>query len=338
MLEVNAPASCRVNSLSSRQFAGLQRRASYWEWAIELEPYDVVGAMFNSAEVAIADWRVEVPDSIAATLRRKLAEVDARIDALRSPIPLKVLTNPGFEAPADRQGIIGWVHARPGEPIDIATESSQQKSGQQSLRLSVQGPGQVGWVRSRTIPTPKTGRIFVTVWLKTEDPKRQPPFRLAIDGRLNGQPYYQYASIGLGDDARPLTSSWQQYLLPVDYLPTQGLTDLRVGFDMMGEGTIWIDDVQVFDFLLYDNQPLELLKMVALAKDQLNQGKVVQCQRFLDSYWPRFLLEHVAVQPRVAQNPPTNQPPPVKPAESDPKENKSVLDRVKLWPNKLFRF
>ena len=337
-LDVKAPATCRVDSLNPRRPVSLDRRRTSTRWAVELEPFDLVGAVFNSPNVAIADWQAELPDGIVPELRRKVAAVDARVDALKNPIPLKVLSNPGFESPNDQSGIIGWVHARPANAIDISTDEKQHKSGKRSLRLSVRGNGQVGWVRSRVFPTPKTGRVFVTVWLRIDDPKQQPPLRLAIEGRLNGQTYYQYASVGLGDKGRPLSNTWQQYLLPVDDLPTKGLTDLRVGFDMMKQGTVWIDDVHVYDFLLYDNQPLELLKMVALAKDQLNQGKVVQCQRFLDSYWPRFLLEHVEVQPRVARNPPSKLAKPPKPPETKPQESKSVLDRVKLWPNKLFRF
>ena len=184
--------------------------------------------------------------------------------------------------------------------------------------MTVKQGGKNAWIRSQPFPTPATGRVSVMVWLRIADPAQQPPLRLAIEGKLNGEVYYRYATVGRGTDVK-LADNWPTYpyLFHVDDLPARGLTDLSVGFDLMGPGTVWIDDVQVLDRWFYQNERDELLKKIALAKKQLYEGKVVRCHRFLDSYWPRFLLQHVPPPTRMAQNP--RRAPAVRPKPAPPK-------------------
>jgi hypothetical protein len=176
----------------------------------------------------------------------------------------------------------------------------------------VEGPHNIGWVRSEPFQPPSTGRIVVLAWIRTRDRQQQPPFRLAIDGLLNGQSYYRFAPLGTdisaqtrkptGQDTQPLSDSWSEspFLLPIEDLPTSGLTELLIGFDLMGEGEVWIDDVQVFDLYFQQNELDELLKNAAMADLHLGKGQVAQCARYLDGYWPRFLLEYAPPPPLVA--------------------------------------
>ena len=182
----------------------------------------------------------------------------------------------------------------------------------------------VVWVRSDPIPTPTTGRLAIWVWLKTPDEKRQPKLRLAIEGQLDGQPYYRRANVGGSEDGRPtqpLQQQWSPFLFPVDDLPTTGLTDLQIGFDLMDEGELWIDEVQVFDLYFADNERETLLKSAYLADFQVQEGKVGDALHFVESYWPQFLRRNVALeQPRVAALPErstTPLPAPAKPAQAD---------------------
>ena len=131
-------------------------------------------------------------------------------------------------------------------------------------------------------------------WLKVRDEKRQPPLRLAIEGRHNGETYYRYAKVGaLAPEIPPIREDWAPYTFQVDDLPHSGLTELRVGFDLMGEGEVWVDDVQLFDIWFSKNERNELTKNIALADLYLGEGQVSDCQRFLDGYWAKFLVQHV---------------------------------------------
>ena len=47
--------------------------------------------------------------------------------------------------------------------------------------------------------------------------------------------------------AWPSPTSGGQYIFQVDDLPLEGLSLLHVRFDLMGQGEVWVDDVQLFD-------------------------------------------------------------------------------------------
>jgi hypothetical protein len=82
------------------------------------------------------------------------------------------------------------------------------------------------------------------------------------------------------------------------------LTDLRVGFDLMTKGKVWIDDVQVLDLFFDENERNELSKIVAVANFQLGEGRLSDCRQTLESYWPLYLWEHAPDgPPQVARAP-----------------------------------
>jgi hypothetical protein len=169
----------------------------------------------------------------------------------------------------------------------------------------------VAWVRSETFAPPKTGRLSMIAWLKISDPQKQPKLRLALEGKLDGKAFYRRANVGQAEDAtsvKPLTTDWAPYRFAVNDLPLTGLADLRIGFDLMGEGEVWIDDVQLFDLWFEEAERDELLKNIATADLQRTAGRLPQCNQFLEGYWPQFLLRHVALETETSE---TSLPAPV---------------------------
>jgi len=121
---------------------------------------------------------------------------------------------------------------------------------------------------------------------------------------------------------------------------------LRVGFDLMSEGEVWIDNIKIYDLWFQESEKRELLKHIALAYTQRSELKVADCERFLTSYWAKFLTRHVPLnQPRVANLPAKAATPaaveaePAQPDALAPKAPPSMMDRVKDWiPKKMFPF
>jgi hypothetical protein len=149
--------------------------------------------------------------------------------------------------------------------------------------------------------------LSVLAWVRVNDPAKQPKLRLAVEGKIDGKPFYRRANIGASEDGqpvRPIQKEWSPYRFPLTDLPLDGLTDIQIGFDLMGEGDVYIDQVSIYDLWFADNERDELLKNIATADLQLTSGQVADCERFLDSYWSRFLQDHVPLSaPRVAAAP-----------------------------------
>jgi hypothetical protein len=312
-------------ALGNRKLAPAQRTGDSQSFVIELAAYDLLAMKSAATRSEVTGWQVTLPSSVADELRSKVDALRAKAIALRSSKPLDTLANCDFEKPADSTPP-GWIHAQdPG--ITVKLDGSMAR-GKQALYLKT--PGAVAWVRSDPFPVPSTGRLSVWVWLKVKESQTQPPLRLAIEARHRDKTYYRFAAVGAGTGSPPLKDQWAPYLFQVDDLPTSDLTDLRIGFDMMGAGEVWIDDVQVFDTYFHDHEQDELLKMIALADLHLGKGNVGDCQKALESYWLRFLDENVssAAPPRVA----TAIKPRVEPAPAmTTDDKKTVRERVWNW-------
>ena len=160
---------------------------------------------------------------------------------------------------------------------------------------------------SRPFVVPDTGRLAVSVWLRVADAARQPPLRLALEGKFHGRDYYKFASVGLvpagGQPAAPILPQWKQYLVPVDDLPLGGQNSVRVRFDLMGPGEVWVDDVQVFCLAFNRAEMVELSKIITLADVKLQNGQIGDCLHLLEGYWPRFLEENVPLPAEAEARP-----------------------------------
>ena len=114
------------------------------------------------------------------------------------------------------------------------------------------------------------------------------------------------------------------------------LKSLRIGFDLLGPGTVWIDDVQLSGLLFETLEQRELNQIVARSHRQWKQAKYGDCARALDHYWPQFLREYVPLPTQRMAAAPTTPSPPSPPAEE--KRQPSVLDRVKRFVPRVPRF
>ena len=75
-----------------------------------------------------------------------------------------------------------------------------------------------------------------------------------------------------------------------DDLPIDGLTDVRVGFDLMGPGEVLIDNIQLYDRWFDENDAKAITQMLASTGPLLSKPETIDsCRRLLESYWIRFL-------------------------------------------------
>jgi len=305
-IDVTAPAGARFESLDpSRSVPAPQGAAGQQRWTVDIEPYDLVAGRFSTSEVALARPRIALEGDVATALQSRILDLGARVTALQQPTTT-VVTNPSFETQAsESEPLPGWVVS--DQPGSQAVLDGQQKhGGVQSVKLSSDEP--VTWLVSAPFAPPKSGRIMVQVWLRVADAAHQPPLRLALGGRLNDQDYYRYALVGAGPTAKKVGTQWSPYVFPVHDLPAEGLSDLRVRFDLMGAGEVWIDDIELREFS--DDELKELARLITSALYKLRNDQLSDCQRLLDGFWPRYLVSNVALERLPLTSRPRFDPPP----------------------------
>ncbi len=299
-VRVRAPPGCRLEELTGRRrVAPLRNDSEGTYWSVDLGPYEVVAVRLSAPDVAYSQPRARWPQVVEAELGQRIRLLGAKAAALRQPPPLNVLNNPGFERrPTSGEEVPGWAITRQPDS-QVQTDTQQHHDGTQSAHMASTGP--VTCLVSRPFPAPDTGRLAMSVWLRVADAGRQPRLRLAVEGKLDGQDYYRFAPVGLARPGTPpapaIATEWRQFIFQVDDLPLEGLTQMRVRFDLMGAGEVWVDDVRLFDLAFNEKELRELAKLITIAEFQLQSGRLSDCLRILDGYWARFLETHVPVDP-----------------------------------------
>ncbi|MDA7950517.1 MAG: family 10 glycosylhydrolase [Pirellulaceae bacterium] len=282
----------QIRSQSGRNLPPLIQHGTGTSWHLQLEPYELVSAQLGVPRFEIAKIETTLPPQLSNELHQELTFISGKLNHLLHPTPLPLLTNPDFELPPEtakvgtEADILGWTHALGNDHVFGLDQGSAQQ-GESALKIHSKKGG--AWIRSQTIPVPASGRLAMWAWVKNDLANGRPPqLRLSLEGNHRGTTYYRFATVRQPENQSP--QEWIPYLFQIDEIP-QDLTDLKVGFDLMDEGTVWIDNVQLFDTWLQNHERAAFSKMVGLAHFQLNQGDLANCLETLDSYWPRYIRD-----------------------------------------------
>jgi len=337
-LKLETTPQCRLRRLGTEgQAMPLARGEEHHQWNVTLQPYDLVAARLTEGEVRLVGLDFELPEESRAQLSAQIEDLGARAAGLSRQAKYDVLANPGFEEADGGSGIAGWSLLDPAAEVQVTQDRERARSGSASVRLASQA--QVASLQSHLFPAPASGRLAVSAWLRVDDEQRQPVLRIALEGPEDGRIYYRFAQVG-GDGAEGvrLTRQFKQFVFPIDDLPLEGLAQMRVRFDLIGAGTVWIDDVELFHLRFTKNERVELSKILVAASRALEAGQVADCLHLLEGYWPQFLAANVtpaqAAPIRTARVPERPAPPP--PAE--PSEEPGMLDRIREYVPSFLRF
>ena len=268
--------------------------------AIQLPAFGVAGGKLTGQRAVVVDYTYQVDENIKPLLRKETYAIQAKLNLAKSSTPLRSLKNPRFEETTASSSAAWDFGSQSSDQIQIDGQEGFDSSS--SLRLA--STGNAVWVRSNRFSVPNTGRISVTAYLKIEDPNHQPPLRIAIEGETQTSTYYRFGNVGsLAPEAssKQIDSQWRRFAVHFDDLPTDGLRDLRIGFDLMGQGTVWIDNVAVHDRWFDGNDAKAITQLLASAAPLMeNPHSFESCRRILESYWPQFLDYYIDIEPENA--------------------------------------
>jgi hypothetical protein len=340
-VRISVPPDAELTEIASRREAVARHRDEMgMTWHVTLEPYDVAAAWISSPHAKIEAARAEIDPAAWRELDQRITDLASRAAVLRDPPPLTVLRNAGFDEPPSAGGGIPYWTASRGEGVSVELTGEMALRGGTAVRLASQMPA--ASLVSEPFPPPRTGRLAVAAWLRTGDESAQPPLRLAIEGQWNGQPFVWQQPLGQNSPHPKLGTTWKQYLFYVHDVPHSGLSDLRLRFDLLGPGEVWIDDVQLFDLLFErDTELIEFSKLISLAGVKLQRRQAGECLKLLDGYWPRFVQAHVPLPASPSAAPvrpapwqgPIAAPAPARPARppSEPGWLERMYRRLPNW-------
>lgn len=327
-VRVKAPAGCSLEELTGlRRVPPLARDAQGAYWQLNLAPYEVVGVVFSAAGVQLSEPTVHWSDKVYAALQRRIADLGDRTAVLKHPPSLKTLRNGDFEQPSTSEALPAWsVQAKPGAKATL--DRTQKHGGAQAVHLSSTGSPLL--LASDRFVVPNTGRLTIDVWVRVADPGK--PMRLWV--AAEGSHHNAYFIRGKDIPALP-DAQWNWYRININDLPLEGLSPLRLRFDTVGAGDIWIDDIRLeaLSFSLEEN--FALLKLLAPADIKLQNGQVADCLELLEGYWPHFLIRNVPL-PEIPISQRPDSPPRAAENPEDP-AGKGLMGRMKQWLPEKFR-
>jgi hypothetical protein len=298
-------------------------------WTISLAPYDVQAVQLDSGGVRLNGVTVRLSEAAKLELSARLADLDGRDT---DPHTYSALANSGFELLGD--GVLpGWRTVGNGS---AELDATGPYAGKTCLRLQTKGEPIA--VESDPFPIPPTGQFALTALVRGRKLAPDAELRMILQADLEKQVYRRAVILGgQRPGAFPLTEEWRNYPILVNDLPLQSGEKMRVRFELSGDGEIWIDEIQTYDLLFplpfysgKDAEYWEFVKLRTSTEKDIQKGRIADCVRRLEGYWPRFYSAYTPVAPRrVATQPPPQADPISPPAEPAEQHSPSLGEKLR---------
>lgn len=301
--------------------------------------------------------RLGAPDDKAQTANqtpppaaRLLGGLEAPTRLFRKPNETPETPNAPSAAPENVAAIPGWRAFGPTD-VDVSLDSNVVRQGRASLRLASTGGS--GGVVGRPFEAPTTGRLCAQICFGVPTDATALPLRVCLTGRLDGEPYSRQLLVGptILERARRAAAEsgdsddgvvWVRDVILFERLPLDGLSETSLRFDLLGAGTVWLDDVKLFKLAFSDAEQKALTRLVGVAERRVSQEKILDLLQFLDGYWPRALREQIPDDSPLLESrrraseataPPAPAETPEKPEKPEKKKNslEKAFDRLKFW-------
>lgn len=290
---------------TTEQFAAGQQL-----WSLQLAPYEVHAVRFSGGAPRVERIEARVSEIGMQELTARVTELKER-DLIATP-RYTALKNPGFEGKGTAALPAGWQLV--GDPATSRAEldANNPQELQTCLHLANQGGG-TAVIESDEFVVPPTGQLGMLAFIRGANFGADTTLRLVFE--IEGQPtrYRRYSVLGGNRaDAIPIAADWGGgYAFGQADLPLDASAQMRVKFELSGQGDVWIDNVQLYDLLFPlsfygpgDGERLQLVKRRTEVERALQRGELAACVRTLEGYWPRFINAYTPrVESQIATQP-----------------------------------
>jgi hypothetical protein len=270
-------------------------------WTITLKPYEWQTICIDDPQLSISRWAHEPEEKAIEIAKAKLNDLSERVKRLHTTrlAPLDSLINGDFESFGADGKPMGWTYST--LPSTKISPSTAPYRGNSCVRLENEsGSNAPLWLQSSPLRLPKTGRMAVELWIRKEPGSEEPKVRLTLQGRQSdGSRYERSQLLGRGSGDAPISERWETapLVLLVSDLPTSGIEDLRVEIDLLGGGTIYVDEVKVYGVYLHPDERNLIRNEIFAASEPFRDPALTvrldEIERLWKSYWGEYLRRYV---------------------------------------------
>ena len=273
---------------------------------LDLLPFGVAAVRVGAADVKVASVVPYPSDAVLTSLQASYDEVSAQLSRLGRKVDAEHTgpPNPTFEPPAipaptppsGPRAVAMSVGSNPTPPAtsappapegwqlvggkgSVSIDLAQPHSGRGSLRLDVpQLPGSA--VCDPFAPGVHTS-MLVRAWLRADHPDAR--LRLWIEAESGGQPYRRVSEL----TAQP---AWTERAIRAGDIPAAGLDAVRLRFELLTPGSLWIDDLNVTGGSLSDPERRNARNTLLAAIQAYREKRYADFARLAGSHWARVAV------------------------------------------------
>ena len=251
--------------------------------SFELPPFGISALRFDTLGARVEAIKVDHPAEVRNGLEAQFGVLAARLTRL-SRLPAGAPTGPinaSFEP-----DIVRPVKLAPGSPprgwtlvgpARLEIDPNHPHSGQGSLRLAVRGLPTV--LSSESFVPPAANSLTFRAWLRSEP--AGVPVRVYVEGEGGGRTIARQADLISGGD-------WSPRDFRAGDLPGGGLDRVRIRFEPLAPGRIWLDDVGLSG-VLTEPERLNASRALAAALQAYRERHYADFARLASSHWARRL-------------------------------------------------
>ncbi|MDR0522304.1 MAG: hypothetical protein LBH00_10695 [Planctomycetaceae bacterium] len=295
-LVFSAAAKCVLTELTGRRM--IRSFTPNVPWRVPLLPYDLIAVRIDDPHAEIISAAVRLPQTVcggSGLLKQKIDDMKLRIQAVRSGIAADKLLNAGFELGSDAGTPDHWESY--GKTFSAQLDPQTAETGQRSVRLTNTG-GEKGALLSLPMDLPPTGRLGVSMNAGIPENCRSLNLNIILQAKDGDRIFFRSCPVGetlrtAAEKSVPKNGvKRHQLIVPFERLPLT-LQKIQIGMELLESGTVWIDDVVLYPVLFSPAELTELQKMLVVADQRCQAGRVSDLITLLEGDWAQFLFRHV---------------------------------------------
>lgn len=262
---------------------------------LDLLPFGVAAVRVGAPEVKVASVVPYPPEAVMTGLHARFDEVSERLSRLsRKPEgehagPPNPTFEPAAADPASTRAVAMSLDAQPspgpegwqvvGGTGTVSIDTSAPRSGRGSLRFDVSQPP--ASVASLPFEPGVHSSLLVQAWLRSDRPDAH--LRLWIEGETGGQPYRRVSYL-----TAPTT--WTQRAVRANDVPQAGIERVRLRFELLSAGSLWVDDLFVTGGVLSEPERRNARNTLLAAIQAYREKRYADFTRLADSHWGRVAI------------------------------------------------